>query len=122
MEQRVELKGLRDEVGGALLDGVDGVFYRAVSGDHDRDDVRVALERGVEDLAAVDSREPQIGDEDVERKVGEPAERLFPAVGLLDDEAVVRQSLGDRLAQGLLVVHDQQMFRRFRHLVRLAVF
>ena len=55
-------------------------------------------------------------------KSRDPAERLFAAVGLLDDEAVVRQPLGDRLAQGLLVVHDQQMFRRFRHLVRLAVF
>ena len=69
MEQRVELKGLRDEVGGALLDRVDGVLHRAVSGDHDRDDVRVALERGVEDLAPVDAREPQVGDEDVEGEV-----------------------------------------------------
>ena len=49
-------------------------------------------------------------------------ERLLAAVGLLDDEAVVGEPLGDRLAQRLLVVDDQQMFRRFRHLVRLAVF
>ena len=46
----------------------------------------------------------------------------FSAVGLLDHEAVVGQALGDRLAQRLLVVYDQQMFSGFRHLVGLAVF
>ncbi len=48
--------------------------------------------------------------------------RLFAAGGLLDDEAVVRQALGHRLAERLFVVYDQQMFRGFRHLVRLTVF
>ncbi len=122
MEQRVELKGLGDEVGGALLDRVDGVLDRSVAGDHDRDDVGIALERGIEDLPAVDAGQPQVGDQDVEGEVGESLERLFAAVGLLDDEAMVREALGDRLTQRLFVVYDQQMFRRFRHLVGLAVF
>ena len=106
MEQRVELKGLGDEVGGALLDRVDGVLHRPVAGDHDCDDVGIALERGIEDLAAVDAGQPQVGDEDVEGEVGEALERLFAAVGLLDDEAVIREALGDRLTQ--------RPFRRLR--------
>ena len=44
-------------------------------------------------------------------------ERLFAAGGLLDDEAVVGEPLGDGLAQRRFVVDDEQMFRRFRHLV-----
>ena len=56
VQQRVELERLRDEVGGALLDRFDRILHRAVTGDDDRDDLRVALERGVEDLAAVDAR------------------------------------------------------------------
>ena len=50
VQQRVELERLGDEVGGALLDGLDRVLHRAVAGDDDGDDVGVALERGVEDL------------------------------------------------------------------------
>ena len=122
VQQRVELKRLGDEVGRALLDRVDRILHRAVAGDDDGDDVGVALERGVEDLTAVDAREPQIGDEDVEGELGQPAERLFAAVGLLDDESVVGQAFSHRFAQRLLVVYDQQMFRRVSHLVGLAVF
>ena len=45
-------------------------------------------------------------------------ERFLAAAGLLDDEPVVRQPLGDRLAERRLVVDDQQMFLIFRHLER----
>ena len=99
MQQRVELERLGDEVGRALLDRVDGVLHRAVAGDHDGDDVGVALERGVEDLPAVDAGQPQVGDQDVERKRGQPFERLLAAGRLLDEEAVVGEPLGDRLAE-----------------------
>jgi hypothetical protein len=58
----------------------------------------------------------QVGDQDVEGELGEPLEGLLAAAGLLDDEAVVGQPLRDRLAQRLLVVHDQQMFQAFSHL------
>ena len=92
MQQRVELKRLGDEVGGALLDGVDRVLHRAVAGDDDRDDVGVALERGFEHLPAVDAGQPQVGDEDVEGELGEPLERVFAAVGLLDGEAMIAQA------------------------------
>ena len=122
MQQRVELERLGDEVGGALLDGLDRVLHRAVAGDDDGDDVGVALEGGVEHLPAVDARQPQVGDQDVEGEVGQPLQRLFAAACLLDDEPVVGQPLGDRLPQRGLVVDDQQMFLVFSHLGRATVF
>ena len=107
MQQRVELKWLRDEVGRALLDRVDGVLHCAETGDDDRDDVRVAFERGLEDLAAVDARQPQVRDDDVEREFREPRQRFFAVGRLLDREAVIGQTLRDRGAQRGLVIHDQ---------------
>ena len=50
-------------------------------------------------------------------KSDKPAQGLLAAVGLLDDEAVVGEPLRNRLTQRRLVVYDQQMFRRFSHLV-----
>ena len=116
VQQRVELERLGDEIRRALLDGLDRVLHGAVAGDDDGDDVGVAFERGVEHLPAVDARQPQVGDQDVEREVGQPLQRFLAAARLLDDEAVVGEPLGDRLAQRLLVVDDQQMFLTFRHL------
>ena len=43
-----------------------------------------------------------------------------PLSGLFDDEAVIGEALGDRLAQRGLVVDDQQMFLAFSHLVRVG--
>ena len=122
MQQRVELKRLGDEVRRALLDRVDGVLHGAEAGDDDRDDVRVALERGVEHLPAVDAGQAEVGDEDVEGEVGQPSSASSPLAACSTDEAMVGQPLGDGLAQRLLVVDEQQMFRRFSHLVGLAVF
>ena len=34
----------------------------------------------------------------------------------------VREALGDGLPQRFLIVDDEEMFRRFRHLVRMPVF
>jgi hypothetical protein len=115
VQQRVELEGLGDEVGGPPLDGLDGVLHRAVAGDHDRDDFGIAFERPFDDLPAVDARQAQVGDEDVEGEGRKPLEGLLAAGGLLDDEAVVGQPLRDRLAQRLLVVHEEQMFQALSH-------
>ena len=108
MQQRVELERLGDEVGGALLDGVDGVLHGAVAGDDDGDDVRVALERRVEDRAAVDAGQAEVGNEDVEGELGEPLQRLFAAAGLLDDEAMVGEALGDGFAERRFVVDESR--------------
>ncbi len=120
MQQRVELKRLRDEVRGSLLDRFHGILHGAVSRDHDRDDFRVAFERRVDHLSAVDPRQTQVGDQNVEGEVGEPLERLFTAGRLLDEKAMVGEPLRNRLAQRMLVVHDQQMFLAFRHLVGIG--
>ncbi len=45
-----------------------------------------------------------------------------PLVGLLDDESLIREPLGDRLAERRLVVHDQQMFLAVSHLCGRTVF
>ena len=80
----------------------------------------IPLQRGFDDFRAVDTRQPQIGDEDVEREVRETQQRLLTAVRLFDDEAVIGQALRDGLAQRMLVVDDQQMFLAFSHLVRVG--
>ena len=77
----------------------------------------IALERRLEHGAAVDAGQPEVRDDDVEREIGQPRERLFAARGLLDDEAVVGETLRDRFPQRRLVVYEKQMFRVFSHLV-----
>ena len=56
VQQLLELERLGDEVGGAALDRLDRVLDRPVAGDDDGDDARIALEGGLDDLAAVDAR------------------------------------------------------------------
>ena len=91
MQQRIELKWLGDEVRRALFDGVHRIFHRAEAGDDDGDDVGISLERGIEHLAAVDAGQTQVGDEDVEGEVGEPAlSASSPLSDLFDVEAVIR--------------------------------
>jgi hypothetical protein len=122
VQQRVELKRLGDEVRGALLDRLDGVFHGPVPGDHDRNDVWIPLERGFDDATAIDAGQPEVGDEDVEREVREPLQGVLAARGLLDDKPMVGEALRDRLPQRALVVHDEQMFLSVRHLSGRAVF
>ena len=105
-----------------LLDRVDRVLHRAEAGDHDGDDVGVALERGVQHLPAVDAREPEIGDQDVEGERRQPFERLLATRRLLDQEPVIDEPFGDRLTERRLVVYDQQMFRGVSHLCGRTVF
>ena len=97
---------------GAALDRLDRILHRAVTGDDDRDDVGIALDRGFDDGGSVDAGQPQVGDDDVEREIGEtrrgrprpirPARPRYPWSAEL---------LGDRLAQRRLVFDEEQMFR-----------
>ena len=122
MQQRVELERLGDEVGRALLDGLHGVLHRAEARDDDGDDVGVALDRRLEHLPAVEARQPQVGDDDVEGELRQTFERGLSAVGLDHVEPVVAEAFGNRLPQGPLVVYEEQMFLWVSHLVRLATF
>ena len=116
VQQLVELKRLGDEVGRAALDRFDRVLHRSVSGDDDADDVGIAQQRGFEHARAVEARQTQVGDDDVEGKFGELLDGLLARVGLLDFESVLGQALGERLAQRRFVFDEQEMFLGFSHL------
>ena len=95
----------------AALDRLDGVFDRAVAGDDDRDDVRIALDGRFDDRRAVDARQPQVGDDDVEGEIGKAGRAAAsPESACSTSKSAVRQLLGDRLAQRRLVFDEQQMF------------
>ena len=110
VQQLVELERLADEVGGAALDGVDGVLDGAVAGDDDADDARVALQGRVEHLAAVDAGQAQVRDQDVEGELLELLEGLLAGRRPRSTcEARVGEALGHDGAQGVFVVDEQQM-------------
>ena len=100
VQQFVDLERLVDEVPRAALDRDRPLFECAVSGDDDRDDVGIALDGGVDDSGAVDSRQAEVGDDDVEREVGEPADRFLAGIRLCDLITAVGELLGDGLPQG----------------------
>ena len=70
---------------------------------------------------APDSREPEVGDQDVESEPGEQRQRFLAAACLYYREPVVRQPFRDCRSQRRLVVYDQQMFLGISHLGRAAV-
>ena len=88
----------------------------AVSGDDDRDDVGISLDGGVDDSGAVDSRQAEVRDDDVEREFCEPADRFLTGIRLCDLIPAVGELLGYGLPQGDLVLDEQQMFHRVSHL------
>ena len=92
VQQLVDLKRLADEIPRAALDRFDGVLHRAVSGDDDGDDVRVAGDGGFDDGRAVDAGQPQVGDDDVEGEIGEPGDGRLARFGLFDLIAAVGQA------------------------------
>ena len=117
VEQLVELERLGDEIRGAALDCLDRILHRAVSGDHDADNVGVSRNRGLEHLAAIDAGQAEIRDDDIEGELGQPLDGLFAVGGFDHEVAAVRQPLGHHLAQRRLVFDDEQMFSGIRHLV-----
>jgi hypothetical protein len=117
VQQRIELEWLRDEVRRAVLDRLDGILDRSVTRNDDRDDFRVALERRIDDLAAVDPGQAQVRDKDVEGEVTQARDGLLPAVGLLDGKPVIHEPLRHCFTQRRLVVDDEQMLLAFGHLV-----
>ena len=122
VQELLALERFRDQVGGAPLYQGDGIPDGAVAGhDHD-DDVRVAVERGVEDAGAGQPGEPQVGQDDVEGELAERSHRLFAGMGLDDVEAGVGEQVGECEAQRRLVLDEQQMRFLFRHLPRATRF
>ena len=118
--QLVELERLGDEIGGAALDDVDRVLDRRVAGDDDGDDAGIALEGGVDHLAAVDARQAQIGDDDVEGKPLQLLERRLARTGLDHREALVHEPFGDHPPQRVLIVHEENICLAINHLHELS--
>ena len=77
-----------------------------------RDDAGIALARGLDHPRAVDARQAQVGDDDVEGELIEQLEGLFAAVGLDDFEPALGQALGHQPAERGLVVDEEQMGAR----------
>ena len=118
VQQLVDLKRLADEIPRASLDRFDRVLHGAEPGDNDGDDVGVARDGRLEHLGSVDARQAQVGDDDVEREIGQPAERRLAGLGLRDLVAVVGQLLGNRLTERCLVFDEEDVPLKVRHRVR----
>ncbi len=69
--------------------------------------MRVALDRSVENRRTVDTRKPQVGDDDVEGEVRQFGEGRLARVGLFHLIATIAKLLGDGFAERRLVF-DQQ--------------
>ena len=109
VQQLVELERLGDEALDAEAGDFDRLAHRAEPGDDDGDDFRVAGKGLAEDLPAIDARQSQVGDQDVEGKLAEPGERLARPFRPAHLEAVVSQSLGDHIAERGFVVDEQEV-------------
>ena len=114
VQELLALERFRDQVDGAPLYQGDGIPDGAVAGHDDDEDVRVAVERGVEDAGAGQARQPQVGQDDVEGEPAEGCHRLFAGVGLDDVEAGVGEQVGECETQRRLVLDEQQMRFLFR--------
>ena len=115
MQQLVDLKRLGDEIPRAMFDRVDRVLHGPVARDDDGDDVRIPLDRRLDDGGAVHTRQPQVGDDDVEGEVGQPFDGFFTRTSLFDVVAAIGQLFGNRLAERRLVFDKQQMLFGVRH-------
>ena len=71
------------------------------------DDAGIALEGGFDDLAAVDARQPQVRDDDVEREFAQQLERSFARFGLGHLEALLDEALGDHRSERRFVVYEE---------------
>ena len=64
---------------GRELDHVDRIFDRAVTRDDNGNDRGIALQRGLDHVAAVDSRESKVGNDHVEPGFRDQLQRFAPA-------------------------------------------
>ena len=109
MHQLIELKRLRDEIRDAHFRHVDGVLHRSITGDDDRDDAGIAGERGFDDLAAVDTRQAEVGDDDVKGKTIDGLDRSLAVGGFGHLVACVPKSFSYNTSQRFLVVYEEEV-------------
>ena len=80
----------------------------------------IPLERRVNHLPAVDARQPQVGDDDVEGEALQLFERRFARRRLDHLESLVGQALRHHSPQRFLVVYQEDIWLGIRHLARLS--
>ena len=112
VQQLFELKRLGDESLDAEARDLDRLANRSETGDDDRDDLGIPGEGFVKNPTAVDARQPEVGDKNVEGEVVQPLERFFAGCRLFDPEPMIDEPLGHRLAKSAFIVNEQQMLLR----------
>ena len=102
-----QLERLDQEVDGAALDRGDRFGDAAEAGHHDRADLRIAIERFVEDRHAVGIGQPEVDDEAVVGERPQPLDGIGGIGGLRGGKAVGFQAGDDGLTEIEVVFDDK---------------
>jgi hypothetical protein len=113
-QQFLVVPGLLDEVGGAGLHRIHGVFHRAVGGDHDDRQFGIALANVVQHLNAIALRQSKIQQYQIVGTFGDARQALFAVIGGFHRVAFKLQQSLQRLANGSFVVDDEHRSRARR--------
>src|SRR5581483_4942737 len=108
MQDLVGGEGLRDVVVSAALDGVDRGGDRPLTRNHDDLGRGPAPLHAVEELEAADARQREVGEHDVDLLLLQLRDRLDRVLHRLHRVAVGREPGAQRVADGGLVVDDEQ--------------
>ena len=106
-QDAVQIQGLLHEVEGALLDAVHGRVDVGVAGDHHHGGVDPHLHQFPEDFHTVHPRHLDVAEDDVEFLFFDLLEGHGAVFGGLDLIALVAEDLPQRIADGPLVVNNQ---------------
>ena len=86
----------------------------AFSGDDDADDARITANSRFDHLYAVDSRQPKVGDNDIERELFEEFQRFFAGFGFGHFETVLAKPLDITRPKRRFVVDKEQVGPGYR--------
>ena len=111
-QQLFVVPGLLDEIRCACLHRIDGILYRAVGSDHDDRELGVAIANIVQDFDSVAIRQGEVEQDQVVRTLGQARQSFVAIAGDIDFVAFQFQQRLQRLADGGLVVHDENRTQR----------
>ena len=106
-EQFFVIPRLLDEIGGASLNSKNGIFHRAVGGDHDDGKVAIAFADVAQDLKPILVRQGEIKQHEVERAFRDAVQAFFPCSRALHRVVLHFEQSLERLADGRLIVNDE---------------
>ncbi|OEZ48220.1 hypothetical protein DUGA6_63390 [Duganella sp. HH105] len=114
--QLLVVPGLGQEfVDRAFVDGVGHGLQLRVAGQHDADGVRRQLPGLAQEVGAQHAGHALVGDDDVDRMLGQHRQSLRAVVGAVDLVVVAAQQALERGQDVGFVVHQQQAARRLVH-------